>query len=95
TARLIDSEIRGLIDQAYARAKQILTENIEELHRLARGLLEHETLSGEEILQVIRGEPVVRNRTDEPATPTRGSVPTSGRPSPRPPGLNPGAAPAT
>ena len=45
TAREIDGEIKDIIDRAYAKARRILTENIEELHRLARGLLEHETLS--------------------------------------------------
>ena len=83
TARIIDAEIRGIIDAAYARATQILTENREELERLANGLLEHETLSGDEIRMVLRGEPVVRNRPDEPAQSGRGSVPSSGR-TPRP-----------
>ncbi|MBX6746099.1 MAG: ATP-dependent zinc metalloprotease FtsH, partial [Acetobacteraceae bacterium] len=46
TAQQIDAEIRRIIDEAYARAKQILSENIDELHLLAKGLLEHETLSG-------------------------------------------------
>ncbi|MBX6743433.1 MAG: cell division protein FtsH, partial [Acetobacteraceae bacterium] len=86
-------------DEAYARAKQILSENIDELHLLAKGLLEHETLSGDEIRQVIRGEPVIRNRPDEPAPVGRGSVPSSGRASPRPGtppgGLNPAPAPGT
>jgi cell division protease FtsH len=83
TAQLIDAEIRRIIDEAYARAKHILTENREELERLAKGLLEYETLSGDEIRQVLRGEPVVRSRPDEPAQAGRGSVPSSGR-SPRP-----------
>ncbi len=91
TARIIDSEIRGIIDKAYARATQILTENREELERLAKGLLEYETLSGDEIRTVLRGEPVVRNRPDEPTSAGRGSVPSAGR-NPRPDtggGLNP------
>ena len=91
TARIIDSEIRNIIDVAYARATTILTENREELERLAKGLLEYETLSGDEIRTVLRGEPVVRNRPDEPASSSRGSVPSSGR-TPRPDtggGLNP------
>jgi cell division protease FtsH len=83
TARLIDAEVRGIIDTAYGRAKHILTENREELERLAKGLLEYETLSGDEIRQVLRGEPVVRTRPDEPASAGRGSVPSSGR-NPRP-----------
>ncbi len=95
TARKIDAEIRAIIDGAYGRAKTILSEHMDELHLLAKGLLEHETLSGDEIKQVIRGEPIVRNRPDEPVNMGRGSVPSAGRPTPRPPGLNPGAAPAT
>jgi cell division protease FtsH len=97
TAQAIDAEIRGIIDGAYARATKVLSENIDELHLLAKGLLEYETLSGDEIKQVIRGEPVVRNRPDEPA-PTRGSVPSSGRAAPRPstgPWSGPAPAPGT
>jgi len=96
TAQKIDAEIRAIIDEAYARAKRILSEHMDELHLLAKGLLEHETLSGEEIKQVIRGEPIVRNRPDEPVNMGRGSVPSAGRTAtPRPPGLSPGPAPAT
>jgi cell division protease FtsH len=93
TAREIDTEIKDIIDHAYAKARRLLTENVEELHRVARGLLEHETLSGDEIRTVLRGEPVIRKVVDEPAPESRrASVPTSGRPaSSNPPG---GAAPA-
>jgi len=95
TARMIDGEIRGIIDAAYARATAILSEHMDQLHLLANGLLEYETLSGDEIRLVIKGEPVVRNRPDEPVNQGRGSVPTAGRPTMRPGGLSPGAAPAT
>jgi len=92
TAREIDGEIKDIIDRAYNKARRLLTENVEELHRLARGLLEHETLSGDEIRTVLRGEPVIRKVVDEPAPESRrASVPTSGRPAAPPPG---GAAPA-
>jgi cell division protease FtsH len=94
TARQIDSEIRRIIDEAYAKAKQLLSENIDELHLLAKGLLEHETISGDEIKLIIRGEPIVRERPDEPVPQGRGSVPSSGRaPRPNPGGLNPAPAP--
>ena len=94
TAREIDSEIKDIIDRAYAKARRLLTENVEELHRLARGLLEHETLSGDEIRTVLRGEPVIRKVVDEPAPESRrASVPTSGRPAAAPPPSG-GAAPA-
>ncbi len=91
TAREIDSEIKTIITNAYGHARRILTQNVEELHRLARGLLEYETLSGDEIRAVLRGEPVIRKVVDEPAPEQRrASVPNTGRPVP-PPGL--GAAP--
>ena len=95
TAREIDGEIKDIIDRAYAKARRILTENVEELHRLARGLLEHETLSGDEIRTVLRGEPVIRKVVDEPAPENRrASVPTTGRPvSPTPPAGGLGPAP--
>ena len=97
TARAIDAEIKAIIDAAYTRAKTILTENIEELHRLARGLLEYETLTGEEIRQVLRGEPVIRKAAEEPLERGRASVPSTSRPAvPAPPpasGLGPAPQP--
>ena len=93
TAREIEAEVKSLIDNAYGSAKHLLTDRLEELHRLARGLLEYETLTGEEIKQVLRGEPVVRKVVDEPAPEQRrASVPSGGRTAtPSPGGL--GAAP--
>jgi cell division protease FtsH len=95
TAREIDGEIKDIIDHAYAKARRILTENVEELHRLARGLLEHETLSGDEIRTVLRGEPVIRKVVDDPAPESRrASVPNAGRPAtPTPPAGGLGPAP--
>ena len=46
TAQLVDEEIRRIVDESYERARVILTENIDQLHTLAKGLLEYETLSG-------------------------------------------------
>ncbi|QRF67549.1 ATP-dependent zinc metalloprotease FtsH [Ponticoccus alexandrii] len=57
TKRLIEEEVRRLIAEAYDRAYQILTDRKEEWERLAKGLLEYETLTGEEIQRVVRGEP--------------------------------------
>ena len=93
TAREIDSEIKAIIDNAYANAKRVLTENVDDLHIIAKNLLEHESLSGDEIRQVLRGEKVVRKVVDEPMPENRrASVPQSGRPlPPSPDGL--GAAP--
>jgi cell division protease FtsH len=94
TARQIDTEIKAVITRAYDKARRILSENVEELHRLATGLLEYETLSGDELRTVLRGEKVIRTVVDEPAPENRrASVPTSGRPA-APPPPSPGAAPA-
>ncbi|MBO1358528.1 ATP-dependent zinc metalloprotease FtsH [Acetobacter sacchari] len=65
TAREIDAEIKQLIDTAYNRARTLLIEHIDELHRLAEALLEYETLSGEEIRQVLRGEKIERVVIDD------------------------------
>ena len=94
TAREIDNEVKAIIDTAYARAHKLLSDNLEELHRLARGLLEHETLSGDEIRTVLRGEPVIKKVVDEPAADSRrASVPSAGRPAPVPPTGGFGPAP--
>jgi len=57
TKELIEDEVKRMIDTAYQEAKSILEERHDEWERLAQGLLEYETLTGEEINRVIRGEP--------------------------------------
>jgi cell division protease FtsH len=58
TQKLIDDEVKKIVDEGYSRAKQILTDQIEDLHRLAKGLLEYETLTGEQITRIIAGQPL-------------------------------------
>jgi len=58
TALLIDGEIKRIVLEAASRAKQILQENLEKLHALARALLERETLDGEEIARILRARPL-------------------------------------
>ncbi|MBI3398365.1 MAG: ATP-dependent metallopeptidase FtsH/Yme1/Tma family protein [Deltaproteobacteria bacterium] len=55
TAREIDSEIKTIVIEGYSRAKNILVEHIDTLHKLANALLEKEVLDGEEIDRIIRG----------------------------------------
>jgi len=57
TKELIEGEVKRLIDDGYVRARDILTENSEGFERLAQGLLEYETLTGDEIKRVMNGEP--------------------------------------
>ena len=54
TAKLIDKEIRKLIDIAENHAKKVLKKNIKHLHNLAKALLEYETLSGDEVKELIK-----------------------------------------
>src|ERR1700759_840164 len=54
TAQLIDQEVRRLIEEAEAHAKRILTEHLDDLHMIAKALLEYETLSNDEIEQALR-----------------------------------------
>ena len=53
TAKKIDTEIKRIVDEGYKKAKKILTEKIDDLHKLAKALLLYETLSGEEIRDII------------------------------------------
>jgi len=80
TAKLIDEEVRKIIDTGQETAERILTENSDELETLAQALLEYETLSGEEIKALLRGEPIIRPDPDDTPKdrPARSSVPTSG-----------------
>ncbi|WP_429232488.1 ATP-dependent zinc metalloprotease FtsH [Inquilinus ginsengisoli] len=78
TAKIIDEEMRRLIEEAESTARNILTEHIDQLHLLANALLEFETLTGDEVRGLIlRGEAIVRPEpTDDPPPPKR---PTSGK----------------
>jgi cell division protease FtsH len=79
TAQTIDAEIRRFVDEAYEEAKRILTEKAKDHKALAEGLLEYETLSGEEIKDLLNGKPPHRpdlEPDDVAATPT-GGVPAT------------------
>ena len=89
TAQRIDAEIRRIIDDCYRRAYEILSERMNDLNVLARGLLEYETLSGDEINGLLKGIAPVRTPYEEPE-PQRGpgpSVPAAGRPRGPGPGI--------
>jgi cell division protease FtsH len=83
TAQKIDSEVRRLIEAGLADARNILIEKRADLEALARGLLEYETLSGDEIRNLLEGRPPVRDAGDNPLPPRGSPVPTAGRNRPR------------
>ncbi|MEN9210028.1 MAG: hypothetical protein Q6J46_06985, partial [Thermostichus sp. DG02_2_bins_29] len=67
TAAMIDEEVRRLVDEAYARATRLLTENRALLDRIAHRLVEAETIDGEELQAIIdSSEVVVLPPEDEP-----------------------------
>jgi cell division protease FtsH len=86
TAQKIDAEIKRLVAAGYTEAEKILTEKRAELELLAKGLLEFETLSGDEIKDLLNGKRPNRESVIEPTTPRGSAVPTSGKPRPRPGG---------
>jgi cell division protease FtsH len=84
TARLIDEETRQLVDAGEATARRVLTEKAEELRILAEGLLEYETLSGDEVRALLRGEAPDRSeKTEDSPRPQTSSVPTTRKPKPK------------
>jgi cell division protease FtsH len=84
-----------VIDEGEQTAREILSARLDELHALARGLLEYETLAADEIRRIIKGERIVRETSPAPATEEirpgrRSSVPPSGRPTGLEPTPQPG-----
>ena len=75
TKELIEGEVREFIQRGYDLAFKIITEKNEEFERLAQGLLEYETLTGDEIKRVMAGEPPHTN-DDADDTPKSGGTPS-------------------
>ncbi|MDB4852065.1 ATP-dependent zinc metalloprotease FtsH [Alphaproteobacteria bacterium] len=86
TASIIDNEVRRIVDEAYDAATKILKKHNVELERLAEGLLEYETLDGEEIKIIVEGGTLVRKDADDtpvkpgPVRKSRTGLPGTGRP---------------
>ena len=84
TVQKIDTEIRRFVEEGYKEATRILTEKRADLETLAKGLLEFETLSGDEIQDLLNGKKPNRESVLEPTTPRTSAVPPAGKPRPRP-----------
>jgi hypothetical protein len=84
TVRKIDSEIRRLVEEGYNPATKILTEKRADLEALAKGLLEYETLTSDEIIDLLEGKKPNRESVLEPTAPRTSAVPPAGKPRPRP-----------
>ena len=83
TNQTIDAEIRSLVEGAHTKASDILKGNEDKLHLLALALLEYETLSGDDIKQLLEGGKI--ERPDAPTGPLRpvttigSAIPKAGR----------------
>jgi cell division protease FtsH len=86
TAQMVDDEVKRLIDEAYARATQILTQHRDLLDRIAVALLDRETIDREDLDRLVRNLPL-SPRTLPPDTATPASPPTAK------PGVTPSRAP--
>jgi cell division protease FtsH len=75
TQRRIDAEVRKLVEEGYEMAHMICQDKIADLHVIAKGLLEYETLSGDEIIGLLKGEPPHRPDDDISSTPKGPSSP--------------------
>jgi cell division protease FtsH len=83
TAQTIDAEVKRLVHQGHDAARKILTKQKKDLEALAKGLLEYETLSGEEIANLLKGIPPTRDDGSAPkatSKPAASSVPAAGKP---------------
>ena len=93
TARIIDAEVKRLIDEGYDTARRILTEKADDLEALAQGLLEFETLSGDEIKELLKGNrPKREDPSDDSSSTTGSAVPSTGsrkKPDQSDPGMEP------
>jgi len=81
TAQEIDKEIKKIIDESYKKARSIIKKNINQLHKLAKGLLHYETLTGEEIKDIIKGKKIKKSITDDTKNKNKSlsPVPTVGK----------------
>ena len=77
TAQEIDKEVKRIITESQKKARLIIKKNIKQLHRLAKGLLKHETLNREEINDIIKGKKIKKElvSTKSKKYPIRTSVP--------------------
>ncbi len=68
TARLIDEEVRRLVEEGEKTSRKILTKHIEDLHKIANGLLEYETLSAEDVDNILKDKELDKTNTNLNAT---------------------------
>lgn len=90
TQKIVDAEVKRFVEDGYGTAQTVIRENIDDLHAIAQGLLEYETLSGPEIRDLMDGKPPVRE-TEAEAAPKSTGVPKAGKSAKKKPDASPDA----
>ena len=92
TQKLVDEEVKRFVEDGYQTAQRVIRENIDDLHAIAKALLDFETLTGDEIRGILDGKmPMRPENTDVP--PKNTGVPVAGKPGRKRPDAEPDAAP--
>ncbi len=84
TKELVEDEVKALIDQGYETAHELIIEKKKEFERLAQGLLEYETLTGDDIQNVIKGLPLSHDDDDADKPDTGGTASVTSIPKTKP-----------
>ena len=92
TQKIVDEEVKRFVEEGYQTAQKVIRENIDDLHTIAKALLEYETLTGDEIRDLMVGKPPVRD-IDTDATPKTTGVPSAGKTAKKRPGARARAGP--
>ena len=78
TQQMVDAEVKRFVEEGYQTAQRVIRENIDGLHIIAKALLEYETLTGDEIRDLMNG-PRRSARATRPMPPKSTGVPSAGR----------------
>ena len=78
TAAMIDEEVRRIVEEGEDKAREILTKHLDELHTLAKGLLEYETLNADEVKDLLAGNPIRQGGDHSGPSKPRSAIPTTG-----------------
>jgi len=90
TQKIVDEEVKRFVEEGYATAKKHVRDKIDDLHKIAQGLLEYEMLTGQEIKDLIEGKAPVRETEVETKSSKGTGVPKAGKVGRKPSGGRPG-----
>lgn len=79
TSKLIDEEVKSLVEAGEQSARKLIKDNAEKFERIAQALLEFETLTGDELRDLMDGKPPVRPDDSAPSGPKVAGVPSAGK----------------